>query len=823
MTIRKLPWRRLLLLPALALVVLGAPVLAAVPAQTPAPTTEEVPIAPAGAPVTTGWQSEPTPVEANLVGVTWKGDPDATFTIEARGPSDAASPEAVTPETATPGSTTPDTATPDTAAPENATPDAGIPDPGWTDAATVDEDVGLDAGTKDAKSAAKVDGNATEPVWIGDDATEVRVTLVSGTAEDVTLAAVDPSPTTASDGAAGAFDGLAVAGSSGERYGFAALLFAAALVLGAIALGWSPWRGRRRRAVLVATVVAAGALALSACVPVAGPPTGGSGGGGGPGGVPPGAPAMISRAQWGAQTFGTGPVPCPGGPEYAPKLLFAVVHHTVNSNNYSPSQSAAMVRSIQQYHMGTNGYCDIAYNFVIDRYGQIFEGRAGGVNKPVIGGHAGGFNTASTGVALLGDNSSTPATPAQWNALVALLQWRLSVGRVDPAAGFTTTVRDSPCNCQNWPVGTVVSFPNAIVGHGDVDQTGCPGAAVASQLGALRAQVQPGISIPPPVEVSLGAAAATGASHVDVIVRGGNGGAARRSTDDGTTWSPYADLPGSMSVTSRIVAATRSSGEVVAIARNQSAGLGWQVVGGPGWDSVPAVITSDPAAAADGSGGVHVIVRGSDNSYLEQVLTGSSWSGWEALGGIFTSDPAVAFDPTSGHVFAVGRGGNGSYFVNERGASWSGWTSLGGTFTSDPAIVADSTGRILVVGRGPGNAFFVSTRTGGTWSAFESLGGTLTSDPTVVADEAGNVYVFGRGGNGAYYETVRDTAGTWSSWAGLGGVLTSDPAAVVDGSGRVYLFGRGGDRSLFWQRRVSGTWSGWAGLGGVIDSVYGID
>ena len=94
-----------------------------------------------------------------------------------------------------------------------------------------------------------------------------------------------------------------------------------------------------------------------------------------------------------------------------------------------------MVRGIQSYHMDANGYCDIAYNFLIDKYGQIFEGRDGGIDKPVIGGHAGGFNTGSVGVALIGDYSTVKPTDAQWQALVHLLRWRLSVGGVDPADG----------------------------------------------------------------------------------------------------------------------------------------------------------------------------------------------------------------------------------------------------------------------------------------------------------------------------------------------------------------------------------------------------
>ena len=91
---------------------------------------------------------------------------------------------------------------------------------------------------------------------------------------------------------------------------------------------------------------------------------------------------------------------------------------------------------------------------------------------------------------------SPPAV--QWNSLVSLLRWRLSVAGINPAAGFTTTVQSSSCNCQRWPVGTVISLPNAIVGHRDVDTTACPGDTFFPQLASIRDQVQSGIVIPPP-------------------------------------------------------------------------------------------------------------------------------------------------------------------------------------------------------------------------------------------------------------------------------------------------------------------------------------
>ena len=73
-------------------------------------------------------------------------------------------------------------------------------------------------------------------------------------------------------------------------------------------------------------------------------------------------------------------------------MYFAVVHHTAGSNSYTAAQSAAIVRAIELYHVKGNGWNDIGYNFLVDKYGQVFEGRIGGIERNVVGAHAEGFN-----------------------------------------------------------------------------------------------------------------------------------------------------------------------------------------------------------------------------------------------------------------------------------------------------------------------------------------------------------------------------------------------------------------------------------------------
>ena len=105
----------------------------------------------------------------------------------------------------------------------------------------------------------------------------------------------------------------------------------------------------------------------------------------------------------------------------------AFVHHTVNANDYSPEDSAGIVLGIAKYHRDHNGWNDIGYNFLVDRYGQIFEGRGGGIDQPVIGAQAEGWNRLSTGVANLGTFSDVPQTPEAIDAIARLLGWKMTL------------------------------------------------------------------------------------------------------------------------------------------------------------------------------------------------------------------------------------------------------------------------------------------------------------------------------------------------------------------------------------------------------------
>ncbi|MEZ5100471.1 MAG: FlgD immunoglobulin-like domain containing protein [Thermoleophilia bacterium] len=192
-----------------------------------------------------------------------------------------------------------------------------------------------------------------------------------------------------------------------------------------------------------------------------------------------GSPEVISRAGWGAdETI------VRTEPGYAPRLGYAIVHHTAGESPETPEESAAIVRAIEVYHVKGNGWNDIGYNALIDRFGQIFEGRGGGLDRNVIGAHVKGFNTGAVGVALLGNYDRDVLTPEARAALVRFLAWRLDVAHVDPVSLLAVVSGGNNAN----PAGAQLTI-RAISGHRDFDLTACPGANLYAELSSIGAEV----------------------------------------------------------------------------------------------------------------------------------------------------------------------------------------------------------------------------------------------------------------------------------------------------------------------------------------------
>ncbi|MBC7375639.1 MAG: N-acetylmuramoyl-L-alanine amidase [Frankiales bacterium] len=192
-------------------------------------------------------------------------------------------------------------------------------------------------------------------------------------------------------------------------------------------------------------------------------------------------PEIITRAQWGADESIRR-----GNPSYNPTVKVGFVHHTASSNNYTPDQAAAMVRGIYAYHVKSNGWSDIGYNYLVDRFGRAYEGRAGGLDRYVIGAHTGGFNTNSFAVSLLGDFTTVPPSSDTVAMTANLLAWKLGSAYRDPKG--TAVLTSAGGGASKYPAGAKVTF-DVISGHRDAGSTSCPGNTTYARLPGIRDQV----------------------------------------------------------------------------------------------------------------------------------------------------------------------------------------------------------------------------------------------------------------------------------------------------------------------------------------------
>ena len=225
-------------------------------------------------------------------------------------------------------------------------------------------------------------------------------------------------------------------------------------------------------------------------------------------------PTIYSRAQWGAnESLRKGTV------SYG-TIAAGFIHHTVNANNYTAEQVPGIIRSIYAYHTQTKGWNDIGYNFLIDRFGRIWEGRYGGVDKAVVGAHTQGYNSYSFAASAIGNYEEAQPSAATLDAYARLYAWKLSMYGI--AADDTSQY-----------VGS--RYFQAINGHRDAGQTACPGrylyakipdVRVAARKYQLAAPTSTATPPPPPPTGTPRVPNLAGASYPDMVARRSSDGAA---------------------------------------------------------------------------------------------------------------------------------------------------------------------------------------------------------------------------------------------------------------------------------------------------------
>ncbi|WP_149822558.1 peptidoglycan recognition protein family protein [Streptomyces tailanensis] len=189
-------------------------------------------------------------------------------------------------------------------------------------------------------------------------------------------------------------------------------------------------------------------------------------------------PPIVPRARWLAGDARSQPPA-----RYDDRVTAVFIHHTDSPIDYDCADAPRIIRYLYAGQTGAKDWDDIGYNFLVDRCGTIYEGRAGGVDRPVTGAHTQGFNHRTTGIAALGTfTAGVPVPQAMTDAIAALAAWKLGLTGLDPRGSVRLTSSNS---LSRYAAGTTALLPT-LAGHSDGYMTSCPGAALAERLPAIR-------------------------------------------------------------------------------------------------------------------------------------------------------------------------------------------------------------------------------------------------------------------------------------------------------------------------------------------------
>ncbi|MFF4354488.1 peptidoglycan recognition protein [Streptomyces sp. NPDC001530] len=190
-------------------------------------------------------------------------------------------------------------------------------------------------------------------------------------------------------------------------------------------------------------------------------------------------PPIVPRSRW----LDAASAHAQPAPRYDDRVVAIFVHHTDSPNGYNCADTPRIIRYLYAGQTDAKNWDDIGYNFLVDRCGTIYEGRAGGVDRPVTGAHAQGFNHRTAGVAAIGTFTAGTVVPrAMTEAIAALAAWKLGLSGIDPRAKVRLV---SSNNLARYRAGTAAELPT-VAGHNDGFMTSCPGAALTARLPEIR-------------------------------------------------------------------------------------------------------------------------------------------------------------------------------------------------------------------------------------------------------------------------------------------------------------------------------------------------
>ncbi|MGY1682445.1 N-acetylmuramoyl-L-alanine amidase [Geodermatophilus sp. SYSU D01176] len=508
-------------------------------------------------------------------------------------------------------------------------------------------------------------------------------------------------------------------------------------------------------------------------------------------------PPVFSRAQWGAdESLMT------WDPQYASTIKAATLHHTAGSNSYTADQVPAILRSTYTYHARSLGWGDIGYNVLVDKFGRIWEGRSGGLASTVVGAHAGGFNTSTFGVSMMGNYDVVDTPQAMVDSVAAIIAWKFSLYGVDPRG--TTTLTSG--GTDKYPAGARATLPT-VFGHIDTKSTACPGRYGYARLGEIRDKAAARMAntkspIATRYDSDAGLRAWLGAP------------VGSEQSAAGVTWQVYAN--GARLYSSPVGGVRLVLGGI--LDRYLAAG-GPAVLGPP--------ITDD--APTPGGRGAFVRFQHGDVYWSpatgSQLVRGDILAAWLAAGG---ATGGLGFPTTSDARTPEGRG----WFVRFQGADiyWSAttgarivmgsirdtWLAAGGTsgFLGFPTTSDTPAGKGAFVRFQGGDVYWSPTTgtrivRGDILAAYRAVGGATgwlgyptTSDaPTpdgrgyLVRFQTGDIYWSQATGARIVLGAIRDT---WLASGGTSGFLgfpTTNEARTADGRG---AFSRFQNADVYW-------------------------